>query len=438
MRPVILGGGMAGLSLAYFLEEPSLILEKEAQLGGLCRSFKLNGIWYDIGPHIMFSKHENILQLHTSLIETSRIRRSNKVFFKGRYVKYPFENELSALDPADRDYCLHTFLHNPYEDYEPKNMLQFFLKTFGEGITNLYLRPYNEKIWKFDPSYLDTQMVERIPKPPKQDIIDSAHGKSTEGYTHQLYFHYPTAGGYQTLIDAYARKIASKTELVYPVSIQRLVKEGTDWVVTTDRGSWRTNRLINCMPLPELFRYLDAPAEIKQRLNRLRYNSIAIVMVQVKRDTLGDNFAIYIPDKHIVFHRLSKLNALGPAYTLPDGGSTLMMEVTYRPDSQLAELTDEELLQRVFDGLEQAGFARRADVLDTAIQRAHYEYVVYDLDHRQNVDAILQYLREQGIRCVGRFAEFEYLNSDQVAERARRLAQEITLVPQPQPATTVV
>ena len=53
-------------------------------------------------------------------------------------------------------------------------MLQFFLVTFGEGITDLFLRPYNEKIWKFDPSMMDTQMVERIPKPPPEDIIRSA------------------------------------------------------------------------------------------------------------------------------------------------------------------------------------------------------------------------------------------------------------------------
>ena len=63
------------------------------------------------------------------------------------------------------------------------------MKTFGEGITRLFLQPYNEKIWKYDSSCLDTQMVERIPKPPKEDVIKSAKGIPTEGYTHQLYFH---------------------------------------------------------------------------------------------------------------------------------------------------------------------------------------------------------------------------------------------------------
>ena len=89
-------------------------------------------------------------------------------------------------------------------------MLQFFLKNFGEGITRTYLEPYNRKIWKFDPTFMDTQMVERIPKPPKQDIIKSAKGINTEGYKHQLYFHYPIKNGIQSLFDSYEKTLDKK------------------------------------------------------------------------------------------------------------------------------------------------------------------------------------------------------------------------------------
>src|SRR5262245_4548304 len=110
MSTIILGGGIAGLSLAHFLNRKSLILEKETQVGGLSRSFDFGGIAYDIGPHIIFSKNKEVLDLHTTLVETSQIRRSNKIFHMGRFVKYPFENGLGALSDEDRDYCLHEFL----------------------------------------------------------------------------------------------------------------------------------------------------------------------------------------------------------------------------------------------------------------------------------------------------------------------------------------
>src|SRR3989344_360980 len=132
MTTIILGGGIAGLSLAHFLQDKSIILEKEAQLGGLGRSFQLNGISYDIGPHILFSKNKEVLNFHLSLIPTNTIRRSNQILHRGKFIKYPFENDLASLSPEERNYCLQEFLHNPYEHYPAHNMLQFFLKTFGE------------------------------------------------------------------------------------------------------------------------------------------------------------------------------------------------------------------------------------------------------------------------------------------------------------------
>lgn len=423
---LILGGGIAGLSLASFLDSRVVVLERDTTVGGLSRSYVLNGISYDIGPHIIFSKNKEVLDLHTSLVPTNRIRRSNQILFKGRYVKYPFENDLAALNPADRDYCVKEFLSNPYEAYPANNMLQFFLSVFGEGITRLYLQPYNEKIWKFDPAFLDTQMVDRIPKPPQEDVIKSAEGIPTEGYTHQLYFHYPSCGGFQSLVNAYLARGQQKGQRIETGVEIRTVRRLTDgWAVSTDKGEFRTSRLISCMPLHELFRYLEPPPDIRGTLNKLLYNSIYIVIIQVKKDNIGDHFALYVPDKDILFHRLSKLNFLGPDYVLPQDGTTLMAEVTFRPDSYLASLPQSAIEQRVIDDLTRLGFIEAQDVLATAVRIEKYAYVIYDIDHRRNVDTVLSYLGSLGISCVGRFAEFEYLNTDGVVERTMRLARQI-------------
>ena len=80
-------------------------------------------------------------------------------------------------------------------------------------------------------------MVERIPKPPAQDIIDSASGKETEGYLHQLYFHYPKEGGFQSLVNSLVSKIQNHTEF----HLNNEVKK-----VDTDRGGF-----FNTEALPE-------------------------------------------------------------------------------------------------------------------------------------------------------------------------------------------
>jgi len=422
----ILGGGLAGLSFANFFDGESVILEKNNIIGGLCRSFNFNDVIYDIGPHIIFSKNKEVLDFHTGLIDTNTIKRSNSIYYKGRFVKYPFENDLFSLPSRDKDYCLNEFLNNPYENYDANNMLQFFLKTFGEGITRLYLQPYNEKIWKFDSSCMDLQMVSRIPKPPKEDVINSSKGISTEGYKHQLFFHYPKSGGIQSLINAYGELIKNKTEIVNSVEILSISKINSNWnIETKNKGEFLFDSLINCMPIHELFKYLKAPKEIVNTLNCLKYNSIYIVMINIKKDYLGDQFAIYVPDKDIIFHRITKLQFLGSNYKNKDGSTTLLAEITFRPGSDLSKKPVSFIKQEVINGLVECSFINEKDIYDITVEKHEYAYPIYDLDHRKNTDIIQSYLNEIGIRSVGRFAEFEYMNTDKVAENSMKLASEL-------------
>lgn len=424
MRTGILGGGLCGLSLAYFLgPEEKTILEAEGRLGGLLQSHTKEGVAYDIGPHILFSKdHETLGNILELLGENAKKhRRSNKIFYKGRFVKYPFENDLHSLPEKDREYCLGTYLNNPYENIDAKNMHDFFLKAFGEGITCAYLQPYNRKIWKFDPASMDTQMVWRIPKPPKEDVIRSARGESTEGYLHQLYFYYPARGGIQALAEAIEKRIGS-TGIETGCSVKKIRKKGGGWEVETTRGSYFFDRLVSTIPLQELVDALeDVPPEVKKAAMGLKHNSIAIVIVNVDREALGDNFAVMIPDEDVIFHRISKLDFLGEGYSKP-GTSTLMAEVTYREGDEYHRLSDNELAGRVVSDLGKIGFIEGKKVNFCDVKRVKYAYVIYDLEHRKNVDAVKGYLASIGIRVCGRFGEHEYLNMDQVISHARELA----------------
>ncbi len=437
MRIGILGGGLSAVSLAYFLQEDPRVtaidvLEKESAPGGLCRSYPFAGLYYDVGPHIMFSKNQDVLDLMVGLLgdNVHKLRRSNKIFCDGRFVKYPFENELSALPPDKRDWCLETFLDNPYARYSPRTMLEFFLATFGEGITNIYLRPYNEKIWKFDPAFMDTQMVDRIPKPPPEDIIRSAKGEATEGYTHQLHFFYPRQGGVQSLLNGFLDGLGGKVAVRVNAAVERIIRDdGAWWVLTTDGGSRSFDRLVSTIPIPELVCRLEpaVPQHVADAARDLKFNSIAICMLHVRRDRLGDNFAIMVPDVGIVFHRLSKLDFLLPA-AATDGTARLMAEVTYGGTGAIARMSDADLLDRVAADLTRLGFIDGpGDVLAREVLRQRYAYVIYDLNHRPNVETVRQHCEQElGIVLHGRFGEFTYINMDAAIERSLQQYKVIT------------
>jgi protoporphyrinogen oxidase len=432
MEITILGGGLAALSLAYFLQHDKrisqiVILEKEEKLGGLLRSFETHGISFDIGPHILFSKNKPALRLINDLLgqNKSLIRRSNRIIHSGRWVQYPFENDLSRLPKDDLEYCLNGFVNNPYEGYPADNMLQFFLKTFGEGITNLYLRPYNEKIWKFDPSFMDTQMVERIPKPAKEDILKSATGETVDGYTHQLFFSYPKQGGIESLVRAFCNHLNDKVVSHVAQEIIRVRSAKNGFAIATPEREFQASKLVSTIPLNVLCSiYENAPKEVACRAKKLRYNSIIIAIVNVKTDRAGDNFAFMTADKSILFHRISKLDFLGGSYHI-DGTVTYLVEITYRPGDLVDQMSDEELFPRILADMQKVGFLEsQQEVLFGDIRRFEYAYVVYALGHRRNVDFITKFFRRDGLILHGRFGQFEYLNMDAIVDCSKKLAEQ--------------
>jgi protoporphyrinogen oxidase len=58
----------------------------------------------------------------------------------------------------------------------------------------------------------------------------------------------------------------------------------------------------------------------------------------------------------------------------------------------------------------------------TKVVRFVYGYPVYDLDYRANVTAMRDSVAATGMHLLGRFAQFDYINSDVCIERAIELA----------------
>ena len=432
MKITILGAGIASIALAFFLQKNKkikkiTIIEKENELGGLLRSYKINKIFYDVGPHIIFSKHKDILKLMLKMLgdNKNKIKRSNKIIYKNsHYIKYPYENDLFKLPKKDRLIALKEFLNNQYKKIKPKTMQEFFLKTFGKGIFEQYLKPYNNKIWKMSVSKLDTQMVDRIPQPPVQDIINSAKGIQTEGYKHQLYFDYPKKGGIQSLFEAFLKKLSKKKiEIIKDFQIKKIFKKNKLMIVQGNNRLIDSDRIVSTIPLNNFFKYLNKDNNLKQKSNKLKYNSIYISIVNVKGSKAGNNFALMVPDKNIIFHRISKLDFLGKNYS-KKGTTTFEIEVTFRKGDKISKLSKKEIFGNIITGLKKLKFIKNSkDINFKSLKKFEYAYVIYDLNHRKNVDRLKKIYENKNIDLIGRWGSWEYLNSDQVIKQAKDLSK---------------
>ncbi|HVN65492.1 MAG TPA: FAD-dependent oxidoreductase [Methanomicrobiales archaeon] len=429
MRWAVLGGGLAGVTLARLLHERGhkvRVFEREREPGGLCRSRTEGGFTFDTGgSHVIFSRDEEVLGfMHRVLGENREVRdRQTKIFYKGRYVKYPFENGLSDLPKEDLFFCISEFVKalvaaEKGEFAPPRNFREWMEQTFGKGIAGSYLIPYNEKIWKIPPEEMSAHWVEgRIPRPPVEDVLKSAIGIETEGYTHQAIFSYPRTGGIEALVKAIDEPVERFISTDSPVTSVRRIGEG--FIVTAGGKEFRADRVVSTIPLPVLLQCLvNVPEPVREACRGLRSTALLSIFIGISGEVPPYSW-VYVPSPEIgLFNRISFPSNYSPAVS-PPGHSSILAEITCNRGDTVFSAPDAEIVSHVLGGLSKMGVLddpRR--VVYTAVARSPFAYVVYDLGYLERIRVVREFCEEKGIDLVGRFSRFEYLNMDGVIRSA--------------------
>ncbi|MGE5170154.1 MAG: NAD(P)-binding protein, partial [Rudaea sp.] len=102
---VIVGAGVTGLAAAYHYGKGALLLEREARVGGGCRSIEDTGFTFDYGGHVMFSDDPYVQDLYRLLLGDNVHWQEPEawVYRRGVCTRYPFQG---ALPPCDREQAI--------------------------------------------------------------------------------------------------------------------------------------------------------------------------------------------------------------------------------------------------------------------------------------------------------------------------------------------
>lgn len=425
-RTAIIGAGPSGLTASMFLGQDTVVYESSDRVGGFAKSHVVGDWTFDNGPHIMFSKDKRILQFMIDSLgeNVHECRRNNRCIVGDRLVRYPIENDLAALGSQTAVRCLIDMVEaavHRSENPVARNLDSWFRSEFGDALTDLYFRPYNEKVWKTPLAELSMSWADRIPKPPLADVISGALGLTKEGYLHQLHYQYPLRGGFESIPHAWGALISDRILLSNAVVA---IARGSDGrlVVEAEQGSQSYERVVSTMPVNRLLKLcqFDIPTRIRRAASRLRVNPMLTVTLGVTGTDPNEITALYMPDPSVSFNRMSFPGVFSPE-NCPPGHYSIQAEITLRPDEM--PLSDAEYVAEL------EAFLRRSSLLSDAQQVVfrhceYYEhaYVVYEAGYEDSINEVKEWFSSQGIELHGRFGAFEYVNTDMCVFRSLELA----------------
>jgi len=172
---LILGGGVAGCSAAYFLKKKNYqvtIIEKSDYVGGISRTHYYAGHPYEFGPHVWFWPHNDINNVIRELTndELYYIKRPllSCVEQDNAFYRYPIHFDDIKKMP-DKSTILKQLRKNRDKNYKliekkiPKigkcSFEEYFIATLGKNLYSKFMKNYSHKMWNIPGDKLKTSMV---------------------------------------------------------------------------------------------------------------------------------------------------------------------------------------------------------------------------------------------------------------------------------------
>lgn len=418
VKNLVLGGGLSGLSFAYYSQSDYLILEKEDMLGGYCKTIPNDHYVWDYAGHFYHFRTEKYKKLFLDLVEKDEIivnNKNTKIYFNNKLIEYPFQTHIHQLDKDDFIDCLYD-LFTKDETRENDNFLDMLYSKFGKSITEKFLRPYNEKLYATDLRELDVDAMGRFfPYADKEAIIRNM--KNEESSTYNDTFMYLKKGtGYfiDKIADTLDQDKIMKGECVQ--EINTLEK----YVITQKGEKIYYNNLISSIPLRDMLKIMKGKENINLQED-LSYNKVLVFNIgfNKKSQKYKEEHWVYFPDKELNFYRIGFYDNI-----LGKDKLNIYVEIGYPKTVKADDIDYGKELQKTINGLKKVGIIDDSFVMEDYCQILMDPAYVHIKD-TEHIDKIIKDLEKQNIYCLGRYGRWTYNSMEDCISLADELANKL-------------
>ena len=416
---LIIGAGISGLTFASYCKENYLIIEKDSEVGGYCKThYNKDYVWDYAGHFFHFKTDEFKKKFIDSLDKNDFVTQDKKTFiyFDDKLIDFPFQTHIHELSKDKFIDCLYD-LFNKEEKENYDNFLDMLYGKFGKSITEMFLKPYNEKLYAVDLTKLDKDAMGRFfPYADIKAIINNMKQNKVNSYNNT--FMYPKKGA-QVIIDVLMKDIDENKILLNSV-IQSINLEEKK-VTLTDGTEIYYEYLINSMPF-DRFLKLTNNKEYIDFSNKLTYNKVLVFNLGFnKKSKYNDHHWLYFPDKNINFYRVGFYDNILGADKL-----SMYIEIGYPKGTVITDEDINRQLSLTLDNLKKCG------IIDDTFSLVAYEsivmdpaYVHIDAQNDLKVRKIMKDLANKNVYSVGRYGAWTYCSMEDCMVEAKELSEKI-------------
>ncbi len=407
---LIVGAGVSGLSFANQVKHKSyLIVEKDDEAGGYCKTIKKQGFVWDYSGHFFHFRDPKIRSFLLKRMAKNTVVdvvKNSKIYYKGSYVDFPFQKNINQLPKKEFLDCLNDLYKT--KKTKPRSFKQMVYNNYGRSIAEKFLIPYNEKLYACDLDSLDQNAMGRFfPQASLKEILK--HFKKPSNNSYNTTFTYPMNGAMQ-YIHALLKDL--KTERI--LLNESVIKiDAKNKIAYTTKRTIKYKHLISSVPFPKLLSVTKTP------FNKKHFSSNKVLVFNLGFDSKGnsEHHWVYFPDKKYRFYRIGYYDNI-----IQKNRMSLYVEIGLKTKAKV-NVTKE--LSRVLNGLKKASI-----ITDQKLIASHHVVMdpAYVHINKRSQEVFLnkqKLLQKQGIYSIGRYGGWKYCSIEDNIIEAFELSKKL-------------
>lgn len=412
LTDVIVGAGVSGLAYAGFSKNECLLLEKDAEIGGYCKTIKWGDFVWDYSGHFFHFRDtflEDYICRNMVHDDIRYCEKHTQIFYRQKYIDFPFQKNIHQLDQDEFIDCLYDLFTTTGNDYF--TFKQMLYAKFGQSIAEKFLIPYNEKLYACDLNRLDVDAMGRFfPYADKEEIIRNF--KKTNNNSYNSHFTYPRGGAIE-----YVKSLASyigKSNICLNECVKSI--DVTEKTIKTDKRELKYDNLISTMPFPLLMQCCSMEYDTDI------YSWNKVLVFNLGFDKKGKdvfNNWIYVPSKDFCFYRVGYYDNIFATKNM-----SLYVELGFGKNTDVIDV--EYYKEKVLDDLKKAGI-----ITDHKLIASHFvimdpAYVHITKESIRDVEEKKKVLARNNIYSIGRYGSWTYCSIEDNILEAKALMERLS------------